>query len=186
VNAVEENAILGLPSGTVALAPYTPEWARLFEEERARLQDALGDLALDIQHVGSTSVPGMAAKPILDIAIAVREFEAARACISPMERLGFTFRGELGIPRRHYFVKGALHSRHVHMLEATSESWRTMVLFRDWLLLHPETREEYAHLKQCLAKRFPLDRTAYTNGKHTFIQGVLQRAKLCSNGSLGG
>lgn len=93
--------MIGLKRGIVELAPYTAEWRRLFEEEKARLQAAIGQYVLDIQHVGSTAIPGMIAKPIIDIGIAVRDFEEARVCILPIEQLGYEYRGEQGIPRRH-------------------------------------------------------------------------------------
>jgi GrpB-like predicted nucleotidyltransferase (UPF0157 family) len=86
--------MIGLERGIVRLALYNAEWARLFEKERARLQAAVGDYVLDIQHVGSTSIPGMVAKPIVDIAIAVASFEAAFVCVDPIERIGYEYEGE--------------------------------------------------------------------------------------------
>ena len=159
------------------MVPYDPEWVRLFAEEKARLQAVIGAYVLDIQHVGSTSVPGMVAKPILDIAIAVRNFEEARVCIPPVESLGYAYKGEFGIPRRHYFVKGEPRTHHIHMNERGSTDWENQVLFRDCLIRHPDLAEEYARLKLELARRFPEDRLAYTDAKAPLIERVLYLAR---------
>ncbi|MBK8312580.1 MAG: GrpB family protein [Acidobacteria bacterium] len=98
--------MLGLPSGEVQLSRYEAGWRSLFLEEAERLRTGIGGYVLDIQHIGSTSIPGMPAKPILDIGIAVTDFEEAMRCVPPMEELGYIYKGENGIPRRHYFVKG--------------------------------------------------------------------------------
>ena len=97
---------LGLKRGELRVSPYWEEWKALFEIEKRDIEKAIGDYIEDIQHVGSTSIPGMPAKPILDIAIAVKDFEEARICIKPLCNMGYTFKGENGIPRRHYFLKG--------------------------------------------------------------------------------
>lgn len=110
--------VLGLERGVVRLVPYDPCWSLLFEEEKQRIQAVIGSWILDIQHVGSTFIPGCPAKPILDIAIAVANFEQAFICIPPLEQLGYSYQGEYGIPRRHYFVRRNPHStHHIHMLE---------------------------------------------------------------------
>ena len=88
--------MVGLERGTVKLNPFTNEWERLFSEEKSRLQAAIGKYVLDIQHVGSTSIPGMVAKPIIDIAIAVKNFEKASICIKAIEQLGYEYKGENG------------------------------------------------------------------------------------------
>jgi len=170
--------MIGLERGIVRLAPYNAEWARLFEEERARLQAAVGDYVLDIQHVGSTSIPGMVAKPIIDIAIAVVSFEGALGCVGPMERIGYEYEGENGVPRRHLFVKrNPSTTYHVHISEPGSRNWENQVLFRDYLLAHPEVAEEYVALKMRLAEQFPSDREAYTDGKAPFIERILRLAR---------
>jgi len=169
--------MLGLPSGQIQLSPYESGWQILFLEERDRLQASIGGYILDIQHIGSTSIPGMPAKPILDIGIAVTNFEEAVRCIPPMEKLGYRYKGENGIPRRHYFVKGDPRTFHVHMVEIESEGWRSNLLFRDYLIKNPETAREYARLKQELAKQFATKREAYQAGKDGFIKAVLHKAR---------
>ena len=169
--------MIGLGRGVVKLAPYTAEWKRLFEGEKALLQTVIGRYVLDIQHVGSTSIPGMLAKPIMDICIAVAGFEEARVCIQPIEQLGYEYRGEHGIPRRHYFEKGNPRTHHIHMNEIDSRDWENQVLFRDYLIRHPGLAEEYATLKAELAQWYPTDREAYLDGKATFIERVLEMAR---------
>src|SRR5256714_5684284 len=168
--------MLGLPSGQIQLSPYESECQTLFLEERDRLQANIGGYVLDIQHIGSTSIPGMPAKPILDIGIAVANFEEAVRGVPPMEQLGYTYKGENGIPRRHYFVKGDPRTHHVHMVEIESEGWRNHLLFRDYLIRNPDTAREYARVKQELAKQFATEREAYQAGKDHFIKGALHTA----------
>jgi GrpB-like predicted nucleotidyltransferase (UPF0157 family) len=169
--------MIGLQRGIVKLAPYAAEWKRLFEEEKALLETVIGQYVLDIQHVGSTAVPGMVAKPIIDIGIAVASFEEARVCIQPIEQLGYEYRGEHGIPRRHYFTKGHPRTHQIHMNEIGSRDWENLVLFRDYLIQHPGLAEEYAALKAELARRYPTNREAYLDGKAPFIERVLEMAR---------
>lgn len=170
--------MIGLESGIVKLSPYTDEWQRLFEEEKERLQSVIGQHVLDIQHVGSTSIPGLSAKPIIDIAIAVNKFEEATICIHPIERLGYVYLGEYGISRRHYFQKGEPQTHHIHMNEIDSLDWEDQILFRDYLIRHSEVAQEYASLKMTLAQKFQKDRDRYVQEKAPFIEQVLRVARL--------
>ena len=177
--------MISLKRGIVELVPYTAEWRRLFEEEKARLQAAIGQYVLDVQHVGSTAIPGLIAKPIIDIGIAVRDFEEARVCIGPIGQLGYEYRGEQRIPRRHYFVKGDPRTHHIHMNEIGSRDWEDQVLFRDYLIRHPELAEEYAGLKKELARQYPTDREAYLDGKAAFIERVLKMVRANKDSEAG-
>ncbi|MGF1478825.1 MAG: GrpB family protein [Cyanophyceae cyanobacterium] len=162
--------MLGLERGKLKFIPHNPEWQKLFEEEKQRLQAAIGSDVLEIQHVGSTSIPGIIAKPILDIGIAVANFEAAAVCIKPMEKLGYSYRGENGIPRRHFFARGEPRTHHVHILEITSWDWQGHILFRDYLIQHPAVAQEYVQLKLKLLEQYGGDRDAYQVGKSSFIE----------------
>ena len=170
--------MLGLASGTVRVCPYAPEWARLFEEEAGHIRAAIGPYVLDIQHIGSTSVPGLAAKPIIDIGIAVADFDEATRCVQPLVALGYEYRGENGIARRHYFILGNPRTYHVHMNERASADWQQTICFRDYLRAHSAVAAAYADLKLRLAQQFPTDRPAYQDGKDSFIKQVLQAASL--------
>jgi GrpB-like predicted nucleotidyltransferase (UPF0157 family) len=173
----EQEALIGLKKGIVRLVPHNVEWVQAYEAERARIEAAIGPYILEIQHVGSTSIPGIAAKPIIDIGVGVADFEAARVCIAPLEALGYTFHGEHGIPGRHYFTRGDPTLYHTHMHETTSRAWGNLVLFRDYLLAHPDEARAYLELKQRLADRYRCDRRAYTEGKAAFIERILALAR---------
>jgi len=168
--------MIGLLTGIVAVHPYTPEWERLFGEEKARLLACIGDYVLDIQHIGSTSVPGLAAKPIIDIGIAVASFEEATRGIPPLEQIDYTYRGEEGIPRRHLFIKGEPRTHNLHMNEIHSADWQNTIAFRDYLRQHPDSAQAYAALKTRLAQQFPDDLQGYLMGKADFIKQVLELA----------
>lgn len=170
--------MLGLQKGTVTLAPHTELWHQLFAEEEARLREAIGGRVVAIEHVGSTAVCGLSAKPIIDIAAAVREAADAESCVGPLENLGYEYRGEGGIAGRYYFVKGEPRTHHLHVVELGSEFWRSHLLFRDYLRQHRETAEEYERLKRGLAEKYGRDRGAYTEGKASFIEEVLRRAGM--------
>ena len=175
---------IGLEKGVVRLAPYNAGWARVYEGERARIEQAIGPHILEVQHVGSTSIPGLAAKPIIDIAVGVEDFEDARICIAPLEALGYTYHGEHGIPGRHYFTRGEPTLFHTHVHETTSRAWGNLVLFRDYLIQHPEEVRAYLVLKQRQAGQYPHDRRAYTEGKALYIERILERSRTEGGGTI--
>jgi GrpB-like predicted nucleotidyltransferase (UPF0157 family) len=135
---------------TVVLVPYDEAWPSLFVEERARIERALGSWAEGIEHVGSTAVPGLAAKPILDIMVGVGSLRDAEQYIRPLEQLCYECRGEAGVPGRLFFRKGDPRSHHLHVTEIGSEFWERHLVFRDYLRAHPGTAREYARIKQHL------------------------------------
>jgi GrpB-like predicted nucleotidyltransferase (UPF0157 family) len=169
--------MIGLERGKLKLLPYQLEWKKLFTEEKQRLEAAIGNNILEIEHIGSTSIPGMTAKPIIDIAIAIHNFEEAKVCIDPLENLGYEYKGEFGIPRRLYFVKGTPRRFHLHMNEIISDHWKNHISFRDYLIKHPDKAKQYADLKIKLAQQFKANREAYTEGKTSFIEKILQLSK---------
>ena len=170
--------MLGLHRGTVTLMPHTEVWHQLFADEEARLRDALAGYALAIEHVGSTAVCGLSAKPIIDIAVAVLEIVDAQSCVIPLEDIGYEYRGELGIPGRHFFGKGEPRTHHLHLVRACSDFWKSHLLFREYLRKHAEIATEYDKLKRGLAIEYKDNREAYTEGKATFIENVLRVAGL--------
>jgi GrpB-like predicted nucleotidyltransferase (UPF0157 family) len=170
--------MLGLEKGFVRLLPHTEEWHQMFAEEKARLQDAIGEFVVGIEHVGSTSVCGIAAKPILDIAIAITDKATGEKCVAPLENIGYVYRGENGIPGRFYFVKGSSERRthHLHMLLAGSDELRNHLAFRDYLLQNSDAAAEYDRLKKELANKYGNDRDAYLDGKAEFVEKILKIA----------
>jgi GrpB-like predicted nucleotidyltransferase (UPF0157 family) len=170
--------MLGLEKGKVKVAPHTELWHQLFAEEEAHMREAIGEWVIAIEHVGSTAICGLSAKPIIDIAAAVREAADAERCIRPLEHIGYEYRGEAGIAGRYYFVKGEPRTHHLHMVERDSNFWKAHLLFRDYLRTHRDVAEEYQRLKTELAMKYAADREAYTEGKSRFIEDVLKRAGM--------
>lgn len=163
---------LGLHSGRLALAEHHLAWAREFQHERARIEAALGPHLTAIEHIGSTAIPGLPAKPILDLQLGVLNFEQACVCIAPLQSLGYEYRGEYGIARRHYFVKGDPRTHHAHMLEVSSENWAKALAFRDALLARPDLVQIYRDAK--IAMIAAGDRAAYQDAKGPVIERILE------------
>ena len=170
--------MLGLEKGFVRLLPHDEHWHQLFDEEKARLQDVIGEFVLSIEHVGSTSVCGIAAKPILDMAVAIENQGNGEKCVAPLENIGYEYRGENGIAGRFYFNKGfPARTHHLHILPADSEDLKNHLAFRDYLLQNPRAAQEYDRLKKDLAEKYPNDREAYLDGKAEFVQKILKAAR---------
>lgn len=166
---------LGLRRTEVRLSEYSQEWHEAFLRERELLTRALGEKAVAIEHIGSTSVPGLKAKPILDIAVGLRTLEPAAALIQPLAELGYAFRPGSGVLGRLFFAKGPEDCRthYLHCEEYGSAHWRNQLAFRDRLIQNPELRQAYEDLKEGLARQYPNDRQRYTQGKEDFIETVL-------------
>jgi len=170
---------IGLNSGTVKLVAHHPKWAEYFSKEKQLLFKMLGEKVLDIRHIGSTSIPGIPAKPILDILAAVKMLADVEVFTQDLDKIGYQDKGDGGVPGRRYFVKGtdAKRTHHLNFCEMNSFFWRGHLAFRDYLEQHPEIAREYSALKRGLADRFPNDRGAYTAGKEEFVRSILDRAK---------
>jgi GrpB-like predicted nucleotidyltransferase (UPF0157 family) len=164
------------PSERVELVDHDPRWAALFEQERARLAAVFDGRAVGIEHVGSTSVPGLSAKPIVDILVGLREVSVTDAEIAAMERLEYEYLGEFGLPGRLYFRKGEPRTHHVHVVEHGGEHWERHLTFRDALRADPEERRRYDELKRRLAAEGH-PREVYTELKTPFIRAVEARAR---------
>ncbi|MDD4904146.1 MAG: GrpB family protein [Candidatus Bipolaricaulis sp.] len=165
----------------VIVIPYDPEWARRFAELGRRLRAALGDAALRIDHIGSTAVVGLAAKPIIDVQISVASFEPIDAYRLSLERLGYVFRAENPERTKRYFREPPGERRtHIHVRRAGSWAEQFSLLFRDYLRTHPEDAARYADVKRALARKHGEDRVGYTNAKTPFIWSVMMSADLWS------
>lgn len=170
----------------VSIVPYDPAWPRMFEEEKRHLLDCLPqDLIRRTEHFGSTAIPGLAAKPIVDMLVEVTSLEKTKTRIAPvLEGQGYDYfwratHCEDGPPFYAWFIKrnsAGIRTHHVHMIESDFEHWDRL-LFRDYLIAHPETAREYEAVKLRLAVNHPNDRIAYTNGKTEFVVRVTQIAK---------
>ena len=171
---------IGLQRGTVQILPYDPQWAHEYEFEKQRLMTALGNTIIAIEHVGSTAVPGLAAKPLIDIVAAIDSFERLPAIIHALTAMGYEHMPERISNERAFFPKGPRQRRthHLSFVLQGSDAWRQTITFRDYLRQHPERRNAYAALKQQLASAHADDRYAYTAAKHDFIEQTLQLALL--------
>jgi GrpB-like predicted nucleotidyltransferase (UPF0157 family) len=136
----------------------------------------MGQYIAHIEHVGSTSIPGLAAKPIIDIGIELNTYPLPPEPIAAMEALGYAHRGELGIPERHYFTKGTPRSHQVHSYSPGNPEWDAHILFRDYLRAHPEAARQYEELKRELAARHT-DGNAYAEDKTDFVRSTLATAR---------
>ncbi|MEX2107025.1 MAG: bifunctional GNAT family N-acetyltransferase/GrpB family protein [Solirubrobacterales bacterium] len=162
----------------VRIVPYDPRWPQLAERERAALEEAIGEWAVGgIHHVGSTAVPGLDAKPIIDILVGVEDLETSRACFEPLAQLGYMY-APYRSEEMHWFCKPhpSRRTHHLHLVPAGSRRFADELAFRDRLRAHPEIAREYASLKHDLAARFRDDREAYTDAKADFIRKVLNPA----------
>lgn len=172
----EKPAPLGLAYGTVKVVAYDPAWAHAYGQERARLAQALPPQGALIEHIGSTSVPGLPAKPILDIAVLVQGIDDVPAMHKALLDLGYIYRGDKGQDGGHVYVfdaKPQVRTTHVHLIVEADPQWQAYLQFRDALRSDDETRQAYARLKADLAMQYPDNRRAYTGGKTTFVNQVL-------------
>jgi GrpB-like predicted nucleotidyltransferase (UPF0157 family) len=168
---------LGLESGTVRLVAYDPTWAALFAAEAQRIRAELGpDLPLALEHMGSTAVPGLVAKPILDLLGGYPPGTRVERYIAALVRAGYAHRGEQGIPGREFFRRGEPRAYHLHLAVQYGPFWREHLAFRDALRAQRAVCEAYAALKLDLARRYPRNREAYIEGKSAFVRQVVAEA----------
>lgn len=161
------------------IVPYDATWPDLFQQLALPLRHALGTVALRIDHIGSTAVPQLAAKPVIDIQISVADFEPLDAYRTPLEHLGYIYHAENPERTKRYFRETPGQRRiHIHVRRAGSFSEQFALLFRDYLRTHSEVASQYAQLKIQLAQQYHRvdDRHAYTDAKDPFIWNVIAQA----------
>ena len=171
--------LLGLESGRARLVEYQPGWVALFDQEAARIREVAGDRILAVEHVGSTAIPGMPAKPVLDVLVGIPSFARGLELLPTLAQLGYEHRPDEDIPDRHFFRKRLPDGRRTHHLslaEPDSHHYRVQICFRDYLRTHPAVAFEYRLLKEGLAETHMLDRSSYIEGKTAFVQEILRQA----------
>lgn len=167
---------------SVIIVDYDPRWPTIYSKEKDRILGAVGNKVVAIEHVGSTAVPGLGAKPIIDIMVAVRQLSDAKECIGPLRSIGYEYvpEYEKELPERRYFQKGPKGVRnkhfHLHMVQHGGDFWKQHLMFRDYLRCHPDVAQQYCELKRKLAEKHALDREAYTDTKTAFIESILTQA----------
>lgn len=169
----------------ITVLDYDPEWPLKYNKERDHIIEILKDNCLSIYHIGSTSVPGLAAKPIIDIMVVVRSLAQADLAAEKFSDLGYEYLGEFGIAGRRYLRKGGDERTHqLHIFQA--DDWKNIqrhLAFRDYMRIHKKERDAYATLKKDLAQKFPYDIDGYCDGKENFVREMEELALSQYDGS---
>ena len=166
--------MLGLPKGEVFLCDYTDEWEKEFEKESKKVLDLIGRYVSNIHHIGSTTVPGLKAKPIIDIAVELFNFEGGFLCVEALQNIGYRHQLLPELPERHYFSKGVdLRTHQIHMYKPGSKYLHEQLTFRNKLRADPFLVEKYVQIKDKLSKTFYNDKLAYTDAKTEFIEAII-------------
>ncbi|MFH1047056.1 MAG: GrpB family protein [Patescibacteria group bacterium] len=171
--------VLGLGRGKVVLEPYNPKWADLFQVEKGIIEGALDDDVVGIEHIGSTAIPGMIAKPILDFMVAVDSLRDYEKYTPGLENLGYQFRRDNRDEQEHVLYVRGPEDRRTHYLKLTTKGsvfWKEQVIFRDYLISHPDRAESYKELKRELLEKHGGEREKYTKDKGDFIKETLNLA----------
>ena len=163
----------------VILSEYNTEWENQFEYEKKRILDVIGEQVAGIEHIGSTSIKGLIAKPIIDIMVGVEDLSTVSTFVTPLSEIEFEYVPKPEIIDRRFFRKGqwGRGTCHLHICEMNSREWVEKLMFRDYLRNHPNVAEEYALLKSELATIYKYDRPTYTQQKEPFIKDVIEKAR---------
>ncbi|MBD3109157.1 GrpB family protein [Bacillus sp. AGMB 02131] len=161
----------------VEVVSHKAEWKALFLEESEKLKEVFGDEIINIYHIGSTSIPTIYAKPLIDIMVEVADIERIDRYNEQMKQLNYEALGEYGIPKRRFFTKGGDNrTHHVHIFETGDAEIERHLTFRDYMIAHPQEAQSYSLLKQELAKKFPENMDGYIKGKDSFIKNIDRKA----------
>ncbi len=172
--------MIGLKRHTVKLMPHQAVWEAFFLATKKELTPLIGTYVLDIQHIGSTAIKHIVAKPIIDIGIAVADLKLINNIIPILEIKQYKYKGDSGADGGHLLVKDAapeIRTHHIHVIDIKDEQWHNYLFFRDTLNANPKLALAYEQVKKQLAQQYPNNRLAYTNGKHDFIRSVLSSKK---------
>ena len=164
---------LGVESNLVRLTEHRSVWAELYREEEKRIRTALGSLIIDLQHIGSTAIPGIKAKPILDMLGGVARLDDALLCTAPLNAIEYEYIARAGIANDHVFGKGSPRTHYLHMVEYGSAKWINHLCFRDRLRNDPALAQAYEQLKEELSRKFSDSHAKYHDAKSSFIDEVV-------------
>lgn len=169
---------IGIKRKTVKILKYSNQWKNEYLKEKTALEDALKNYDVDIQHVGSTSIVGCKAKPIIDIAIGVSNLEYGKKLIPILQEMGYYYDGRNDFGVRYFLKKceNDIETYFVHIEDKNSRIWQHHILFRDYMNLNPEEVIKYSDLKESLAQKFYDDRKSYTKAKETYIEEIIDKA----------
>lgn len=179
MNLNKGGIIMALQRGIVELDNFSLEWAKDYEKEKELLREVLGDRAIEIHHVGSTSIKGLKAKPVIDILVAIEDLNMIEEIEELLNEYDYSNRGHQGVEDRYFFAKGPEEARthYIHFVEPKNNTYYNLVLFKKYLIEHEEYIKKYCDLKQELAKKYPDERKKYTAGKSEFITEVVRLAR---------
>jgi GrpB-like predicted nucleotidyltransferase (UPF0157 family) len=161
----------------VLLSPYDATWPLEFAAEADRIERACRGLALRLEHIGSTSVPGLSAKPVIDILAGRPGNISGEVYVAAFRQLGYEHKGAYGVPGRNYFRRGTPRTHHVHLVSWSSATWEDHLLFRDYLRAHEDVAREYETLKREIMALYLQDKERYTDAKGPFVRSVVRRAR---------
>ncbi|USK74418.1 GrpB family protein [Peribacillus frigoritolerans] len=163
----------------VVIENYNPNWSKEYEQEKEKIMGVLKENYIYIEHIGSTSVTGLGAKPILDIMVGVNNLDEVDKFIEPLKQIGYEFVSHKEFPERRFFRRGlwGAGTHHLHIYKFGSGHWNNNILFRNYLRTHSDVLKQYHQLKKDLAVKHYLERARYTQAKEPFIQNVLEKAK---------
>jgi len=162
----------------VVLAPYDPSWKEKFEKEKKLIRATIGQwITGSVNHVGSTAIPGLSAKPIIDIMVGVANLENARPCIELLSKIGYQYY-PYHTEYMHWLLKPSPEHRthHLHIIAVSHQQYKARLAFRDYLLTHSKARNDYEKLKTTLAKKYRNDRETYTDAKTQFVKNIVTKA----------
>lgn len=163
----------------VEVVSYNPNWKKMYKEESEKVKNILNDIIIDIHHIGSTSIPGIKAKPVIDILVEVKNIEVVDRYNNKMKELGYEAMGEHGIPKRRFFRKREnKRTHHIHIFQVGNEEIERHINFKEYLVAHPDKAREYSKLKEKLANKYTHDVENYINSKSDFIKEIDRKAKL--------
>lgn len=170
------NKSIGLQRGVVHLEPYIEKWVQDFEIEAEILKNIFADVALRIEHIGSTSIPGLSAKPIIDILIGIKKLSDISHVKQSLKGSGYFYRENACTADRIFFAKGPEEHRthYVHIVEYKGDEWNKLIKFRDYLRKNDKARDDYMELKTELAEQYRNERSKYTKAKNDFIQSIIK------------
>jgi GrpB-like predicted nucleotidyltransferase (UPF0157 family) len=161
----------------IEVVRYDPAWKAEFIKESKSIYDIMGKEILKIHHIGSTSIPGIVAKSVIDILVEVKNIENIDLYNEGLKNLGYIAKGEYGIENRRFFLKGLYNrTHHIHVFETGNSEIKRHTNFRDYMIEHPEESKQYGELKKELAIKFRYDNEGYCNGKDTFIKEIDKKA----------
>ncbi|WP_456274729.1 GrpB family protein [Bacillus sp. AK031] len=167
--------MLGLPKGEVFLVQWTEEWNKEFLSEKEKILNEVGDCIVEIHHIGSTAVKELSAKPIIDIAVEINDFSVGENCVSPLEQIGYSYKGTNILPDRHYFSKGEPRTHQIHMYQSGNKFLQEQLKFRDYLRNNDKARIEYEELKFKLSELNNNNKHKYAEEKTQFVKSILEQ-----------